>query len=130
MSHAPSFKFATITKRKYPESVLQKAVIQHLKFLQKPNVLYFSIVNEGKRGVVNGQHLKEMGMLAGAADLCIIVNGKAHMLELKAKGQKQTESQKLFEINCNKIGVPYAVADDIDMAKKALYSFGAIKQVG
>lgn len=114
--------------RNRPEARLQKAVVQHLMLLARPGVIWFSIPNEGKRSVRTAMELKRMGMRPGIADLCIVVNGKAHFLELKAKGGKLSADQIGFFFQCGGSGVPYKLASDIDRALSILREWGAIKE--
>lgn len=113
--------------RKSPEADLQRLVIQHLRLRHKPGVLFLSIPNESKRSAVMGGHLKAMGMLPGAADLLIVVNGMAHFIELKSERGKQTKAQEEFECDCIGGDVPYEVCNSIGEALYALQSWKAIK---
>ena len=44
-------------------------------------MIYFSLPNEGKRSPRTGRELKRMGLRPGAADLCVVIGGRAHSLE-------------------------------------------------
>ena len=71
------------------------------KFLKRCNELKiyaFKIIAASKRGV---------------ADVCVI-HGKVHFIELKRKGQSQTELQKQFEKICKLNNIEYLVVNDVD----------------
>ena len=88
-------------------------------------MIYFSISNEGKRSVVLGAELKRMGLRAGASDLCVVIGGRAHFLELKSLKGKQSPEQIAFETDCKDAGCAYEVANNIDAALWVLGSWGA-----
>src|SRR5688572_23905551 len=114
-----TFKYYTKLKRRRcgPEACLQYAVVEHLRLTATPGTIYFSIPNEAKRSLALGAHMKRMGMLSGAADLYIGVPGQPPaFMELKAKGEKQTENQIAFEQLCHRNGSRYWVVDNIDDA--------------
>lgn len=115
------------TPRRRPEAQLQKAVVQHLMLTANPGVIWFSIPNEDKRSVRAAAELKRMGMKPGVADMCIIVNGLAHFLELKSPGGKLSEVQTMFMMECFASDTPYEVANNIDEALSTLSRWGAIK---
>jgi hypothetical protein len=114
-------------KRIGPEACLQYAVVQYLLLSAPRGTIWFHPANEGKRTEGEGAHLKRMGMLPGVADLCIILPGeKARFLELKARGEKQSDDQIAFQALCESNGTPYAVADNIDQALRILTGWGAL----
>ena len=121
--------YAPSKKKQRPEARLQKAVVQILKLDANPGVLWFSIPNEGKRSVVVGAELKAMGLRPGAADLCFIIRGRAHFLELKADNGKQSPEQLTFAATCAMAGAVYALAWTIGEALAILASWGAILRV-
>jgi hypothetical protein len=113
-------------RRVRPEASLQRAVCEHLRLTGAPDMLYYSIPNEGKRSAATGGELKRMGMQPGAADLAIIVAGHCYFLELKAKGGKQSDAQEAFETRAIAAGATYRVADNINTAVDYLISWKAI----
>ena len=121
-----SLKFHSTTRRARPEAQLQKCVIQHLMLTGAPNMLYFSIPNEGRRSPRGAAELKRMGMRPGVADLCVIVDGRAFFMEFKAKGKKQTDVQKQFERDCAHVGVDCTMVDNITDALHTLRHWNAI----
>ena len=111
-------------KAAHPESALQKKIVQYLLM---NDAFYFSIPNEGKRSVVMGAHLKQMGMLPGIADLGVVVGGKIHFLEVKDADGVQSASQRDFQARCLIEKIPYACVYNLTDALKTLSEWRAIK---
>lgn len=127
----PALKFYTKPRRKRigPEACLQMAVVQHLMLSAPKGTIWFHPANEGKRSVVEGAHLKRMGMLPGVGDLCIILPGQRPLfLELKARGERQSDDQIAFQDLCRRNGSAYEVADNIDDALRALQRWGVLPE--
>lgn len=117
-----------------PEAQLQCAVVQYLQLAGVPGLLFFSVPNEQKCSVQRGAMLKKMGRLAGVSDLVVMIPkgrwGFATLfLELKARGEKATESQNDFQMAVSNLGPPavYKLADNIDDALRILKDCGAIR---
>jgi hypothetical protein len=71
-----------------------------------------------------------MGLRAGVADLCLVMQGRAHFLELKSDQGKQSPEQKAFEASAKDAGVAYAVANSVDAALNVLADWGALRHRG
>lgn len=69
---------------------------------------------------------KALGTHAGIADLLFLWNGGSLAIELKAPGNTQTESQKLFEAWCAHANVPYHVCTSADEAEAILRAAGVL----
>lgn len=110
-------------KRAYPESRLQKVIASHLMMA---GAFFFAVPNEGQRSPMMAAHLKAMGMLPGCADLCVIVGGRAHFMEVKAEKGTRSENQLAFALLCARYDVPYACVHDIASALKTLSDWQAI----
>ena len=111
-------------KREYPESRLQKTIVQHLLM---NDAFYFSLPNEGQRSVVMGAHLKAMGLYPGIADLAVIVDGKIHFLEVKSADGVQSASQRDFAARCLMLNIPYKLVNSLSDALETLTTWRAIK---
>lgn len=109
---------------KHNEARLQKVIVQHLMMA---GAFHFSIPNEGRRSVVMGAHLKQMGMLPGIADLGIVVDGKIHFLEVKDRDGVQSASQRDFQARCVLEKIPYACVYNLSDALKTLSEWRAIR---
>ncbi len=113
-------------KASHPEAALQKRIVQ---FLLMNDAFYFSIPNESKRSVVMGAHMKQMGLIPGAADLGVVVDGKIHFLEVKAPDGVQSASQREFQKRCQANKIPYAICFSLTEALAYLQHWKAIKPV-
>lgn len=122
-----SLHFHAKAKRARPEAALQRAICEHLRLVGTPGMIYFSLPNEGKRSPQAGQELKRMGLRPGAADLCIVIGGRAHFLELKSASGKQSKDQVTFAADCAIAGCPYELVNSIDHALRLLTAWGAIR---
>lgn len=115
-------------KRKTPEASLQKCIVQMLKLFGSDNMLFFSIPNERKAAARTIYELKLMGMRPGAADLCLIIGGKASFIECKSKKGTQTLEQIQFQEDCNSKGIPYRIIRSPEEAADALLMWRAITE--
>lgn len=124
----PSLKLYSKAPRKHPEAQLQKAVVQYLMLTGAPNMLYFSIPNEAKRSPRTAAELKRMGMRPGVADLCVVIEGKAHFMECKSPDGILSREQEKFRTDCWLIGSPYACVNSINEALTILRGWGALRK--
>jgi len=60
---------------------------------------FFSVPNEGKRGVVNASRMIAQGLLAGIPDLVWLIDETVVFFELKAKNGSTSAKQKLIHEN-------------------------------
>lgn len=104
---------------KHQESTLQSACVRWFRY-QYPNLVIYAVPNGGSRNVREAQHLKAEGVLAGVADLVVMLpQGKSIYIEMKVKGNKQTDNQKEFQKKAIELGHTYAVC----------YSFEEFQQI-
>lgn len=114
--------------RRDDEAQLQAAVVQHLKLLAPPNVIYYAIPNGEHRSKRTGGRLKAQGVIAGAPDMAfVLADGTAAYIEFKAAGGRLSAPQKAFQARCDKIGIPYVVCWSIDSAIAVLKAWGCLK---
>lgn len=110
------------------ESKLQESVINFLRYSG-----YFAIhvPNGGSRNVIEATNLKKQGVMAGCPDILIFDNimdlpsmviFKGIAIELKVKGGKVSESQRIFIESLEKRGyltvLSYNLIDLIDYFEK------------
>jgi len=104
-------------------------VVKTLQNLLRPDVLMRHIT-AGGADARTGAKLKQMGRLAGCADLEFMWKDgrllRVLFLELKLRGRKQSPSQVAFEEQVTPFG-PYCVATSIDEALAAVMAFGLLK---
>lgn len=114
--------------RSVSEEAIQRAVIQHLKLMATPGVVYFHCPNGEARSKATGARLKAMGVRRGVADLCIVLpSGRSAFLELKSAKGRQSDDQKVFAADVSKTDALYAIASSIDEALQILTDWGALR---
>lgn len=95
---------------KSPEHILQCQIVS---FLRLSGYLVFAVPNGGGRNIIEASRLKKEGVLAGVSDLIIVMQNKIVFVELKAKGNKQQESQVKFQKDVEKLGHEYLLWYDL-----------------
>jgi hypothetical protein len=119
-------------------------IADYLRVGKAPGWLWFHPPNGGERSAIwkenkdgtitrrsiEGGRLKRMGARAGVSDFILIQPGGArvHVLELKRRGEKPTESQLLFMDEVEQAGGKVAWVDTVDDALAVLEGWGAIRR--
>ena len=99
------------------ESVLQTACVKWFR-LQYPDLIIYAVPNGGSRNVREAQRLKAEGVLAGVADLVVLLpQGKSLYIEMKVKGNRRTDNQKDFQQKAEALGYKYYVCYSFDQFK-------------
>lgn len=99
-------------KHKKEEHYLQCQIVNYLR---ASGYLVFAIANGGSRNAIEGANLKKEGVLAGVADLQVLLNnGKSLFLEVKTEKGKQQQTQKSFEDKCKELGHNYHVVRSVE----------------
>lgn len=99
-------------KHKKEEHYLQCQIVNYLR---ASGYLVFAIANGGSRNAIEGANLKKEGVLAGVADLQVLLNnGKSLFLEVKTEKGKQQQTQKDFEERCKELGHNYHIVRSIE----------------
>lgn len=81
----------------------------------------FAIPNGGSRHVAEAKNMRAEGVLAGAADLAILLpDGRTGYLEVKGPNGKLRRTQRAFRDAALASGAPWAVARNIDEATAAV----------
>ena len=115
-------------KRAQPEAQLQRAVVQVLRLMALPNVIWYSSTTGVKMAPRTAAHMKAMGMTAGVPDLCFVGrSGIPFFLELKSAKGKQSPEQVSFQTKCNLNGTVYGLVNNIDDAIEWLVFHDLIK---
>ena len=109
------------------EHQIQSSLVQHLHARTRSGVFWFGIGNGGKRDAVAGAFLKKEGVRAGVPDMCFVINGVAHFLELKESGGRLSEHQELLKEEIESSGAVWDVAVGLDQALDRLKGWGALK---
>ena len=109
------------------ESDIQIQVADWLRLYESArDFIFFACPNEAMgeartgAGLGRMARLKRMGLRHGVADIVIVWHGLAHFLELKTAIGKQSPAQVEFMENCDRLGIPYAVARSFEEAQKII----------
>ena len=121
------------------EDIIQQQIIGYLSVTaRKHNFIYFAPLNESTMSVMNkfrvpkkSQYMimawmSKMGFLPGISDLIIMKDGKVYCVELKTSTGRQSKSQILFQDNCKRCSVPYAIARSLEDAQGLLKVWGIV----
>ena len=105
---------------KHQESSLQTQCVKWFRY-QYPHLVIYSVPNGGSRNVREAQRLKSEGVLAGVADLTILLpQGKSLYIEMKVKGNRQTPNQKEFQQKAEALGHKYYVCYSFEDFEKVV----------
>ncbi|MDR1897993.1 MAG: VRR-NUC domain-containing protein [Prevotellaceae bacterium] len=100
----------------HDESKIQQQCVRWFR-LQYPQLTLFAIPNGGRRGKVEAAIMKGEGVLAGVADLFLMVPTLAYhglFIEMKTPAGKQSESQRTFERKACETGYGYKICRTLD----------------
>ena len=102
----------------YQESQLQQMCVRYFRYVY-PQYIIYATPNGGTRNPAEAKRLKAEGVLEGVADLTIVLpQGKSLYIEMKIKGNKQTEHQKDFQQKAEALGHTYAVCYSFEEFKR------------
>lgn len=107
---------------RHPESKLQSACVKWFR-LQYPALTIFAIPNGGRRGKLEAAIMKGEGVLAGVADVFIMLarNGSHGIfIEFKTETGRQSPEQKAFQVQCERDGYDYHIVRSFDQFKSII----------
>lgn len=105
---------------KHQESTLQTTCVRWFRY-QYPRLVIYAVPNGGSRNVREAQRLKAEGVLSGVADLVVLLpQGKSLYIEMKVKGNRQTQNQKDFQKKVITLGHTYAVCYTFEEFQKVV----------
>ena len=111
----------------HEESKLQCGCVRYFRMcFPKYAYMLFAVPNGGYRKERESKILKEEGVVAGVADLILLVprNGKGALcIEMKARKGVQRESQKLWQEECEKAGNEYVVVRSFEQFRHVVTSY-------
>ena len=90
------------------ESQIQCQMVQWFR-LQYPNLIIAAIPNGGQRNALEAKIMKGEGVLAGFSDLVVIAEANILFVEVKTKEGRQSELQKKFQADVERLGFQYSV---------------------
>ncbi|MFO7923673.1 MAG: VRR-NUC domain-containing protein [Bacteroidales bacterium] len=112
---------------RHHESRLQQACVKWFRY-QYNNIskLLIAVPNGGARSRIEASIMMGEGVVAGVADLLLLVPRKDHgalAIEMKAGAGKQTEKQKAWQAAFEKAGNRYVVCRDFEQFREAIESY-------
>ena len=90
------------------ESQIQRQMVQWFR-LQYPKYIIAAIPNGGQRSALEAKIMKGEGVLAGFSDLVVIAKTNVLFVEVKTKEGRQSELQKKFQADVERLGFQYSV---------------------
>src|SRR5262249_16908591 len=106
--------------RRCPENAIQRAVFEHLRRREGPNLFAFHGPNGGYRRPVEAAILKGLGVVAGVSDVFIVHDGRCFALELKPDGGRATDRQLATIAALREAGAFTCIAEGLDRALACL----------
>ena len=98
---------------KFREHQIQVGIV---KYLRANGILVFAIPNGGHRSAKTGAFLKEEGVMAGVADLIILLPECTIFVEVKDAKGKQQQTQTEFQRRVEELGLRYYIWRSVDDA--------------
>lgn len=91
-----------------PEAKLQKEIVEYFRE-NYPRYILFHIPNSS----THFSKIVESGVLRGAPDLCMVLDGKVIFIELKSSTGRLSNFQTQFQSKCLALSVEYHVVRDL-----------------
>jgi hypothetical protein len=108
------------------EEDLHRAIVGMLVVEMRAGVIFMHPANGGYRSKAEAGRLKAMGVVAGAPDLLVIVDGRVHGLEIKTEKGRVSPAQKVMAERFAQAGAPFEVVRSVADARAVLRRWGAI----
>lgn len=84
------------------------------RILTAYNILHFAVPNGGHRSITTATFLKAEGVMAGVADLIILLPNRAIFVEVKTDNGSQQKTQKDFQHKVEALGFDYLIWRSLD----------------
>ena len=116
------------------EVQVQAALVRHLQFRARPDLVYFHVPNGELRDKRAAAKLKAMGVLPGVSDLVFVWYDYAAdrlknlYLELKTRGRKQSAEQQDFAAAIAAVHADYVCVHNLDAALDTLKQLGLLQR--
>jgi hypothetical protein len=96
------------------EDKIQAQIVKYLR-IHSDRCIVFHVPNGGTRNIIEASKFKRIGVLAGVADLVVLLpEGRCVFLEVKGQRGQQSERQKQFEKRVKELGFDYYVVRSVD----------------
>ena len=99
--------------RSKDEHQIQCAIVEYLRIL---HFLVFAVPNGGSRHPAEAANLKREGVLAGTADLILVLQSKVVFIEIKTEKGFQSDSQEKFQKDIESLHHEYLIWRSLDDA--------------
>jgi len=107
------------------EHAMQATLMDYLAIQYRYELYAFAIPNAGQRSPRIGKRMKDEGMRAGVADICVMLKGgKVIWVELKTAKGRLSPAQKDFRLICRSLGHTYLLARSVSEAIDLLKAEG------
>jgi len=116
-----------MSRRAQPEAMLQRSLVEHLRWCARSDVWWAHIPNGGARTAIEAAIFKSLGVQPGAPDLLVVRAGQALFIECKAPGRKLSPSQIDCHEALRRAGVTVETFDNIDAALAFLRRMGVLR---
>jgi hypothetical protein len=116
-----------MTGRKHSEQLIQRAVMDHLRWRAPPGVFAFAVPNGGWRSAIEAAIFKGIGVIAGIPDVLILHDGHCYALELKSERGRLTDVQRLTHGRMREAGAHVATVYGLDEALAQLADWRLLK---
>ena len=107
-----------------PEHQLQCACVRWFRYAHADlSPLLFAVPNGGRRDHITGARLKAEGVVAGVADLLLLVPSQQHhalCIEMKTAKGRQSPAQKEWQQHAEAHGYRYEVVRDFDTFERVV----------
>jgi hypothetical protein len=104
-------KVAVLSGNMKSEASIQSSIIlwfrnNYCLKTHNPRYCIFSVPNDGKNATEQMRKIAN-GMMSGVSDLIVLMENKCYFFELKTEVGKQSDKQKDFQIQVEKLGFKY-----------------------
>jgi hypothetical protein len=114
-------------RRRRPEDLIQRAIVQHYQARRAPGVFMFAVPNGGLRSKIEASIMRGTGTTPGIPDTIWIKGGQVYALEVKAPGGRATEAQLATIAAMEEAGAFCCVAEGLDPALAVLEQWGLLR---
>jgi hypothetical protein len=113
-------------RRKRPEQLIQRALVERLAWQRPAGVWFCHVANGGYRRPTEAAIMAGLGVRRGAPDLLFIVAGRTFGLELKSEHGRLSPVQRQCHAEIRSAGGVVGVAGSIDDAVALLQEWGIL----
>jgi hypothetical protein len=115
-----------MTRRRRPEDVIQRTIVQHYRLRKAPGVFMFAVPNGGARSPIEASIMKGTGTVAGIPDTIWVKDGKTYALEIKSEAGRLSPAQERALIDLREAGAIASHAHGIDQCLDWLERHGLL----